>query len=97
MKWLRKAKHPALSDIVSLTELGLAMEFLEELRFRAGSANEKTIAIFVLDAPILLDLLGLSGPSRKNSIERCVNTLREHGAQFITLTHCLEELSDILN
>lgn len=96
VKWLTKGRRAEIDDVASLTELGLAVEFLEELRQPKLNSHEGIVTAFVLDAPVLLDLLGLSGPSRKKSIERCLNTLRDHGASIVTLPHCLEELSDVL-
>lgn len=95
-KWLLKNYRDEFSDISSLTELGLALEFLEELRHPSVNQDTKIETIFVLDAPVLLDLIGLSGPSRKNSITTCLNILRAKGGKLITLPHCLDELSEIL-
>lgn len=94
-KWLAKHRRDELADLASLTELGLAMEFLEELRSPAQGVIETDTA-FVLDAPVLLDLLGLSGPSRKESIESVLRVLTKHGGKIITLQHCLVEVSDII-
>ena len=96
VKWLTKHGRVEIEDIASLTELGLAVEFLDELRSPTIRSDIKIDTVFVLDAPVLLDLLGLSGPSRRNSIERCLHLLRERGAKIITLAHCLDELSDII-
>jgi hypothetical protein len=57
----------------------------------------KIDTIFILDAPILLDMLGFGGPSRKMSIDGCLKILRERGGRVATLGHCLEEMTDIFN
>ncbi|MCW2405134.1 hypothetical protein M2336_001763 [Sphingobium sp. B1D7B] len=97
VKWLAKHRRPEFADIASLTELGLALEFLEELQRPTGGSLVKIKTTFVLDAPVLLDLLGLSGPSRQFSIMQCLKALREHGSKIVTMSHCLAELADILS
>jgi hypothetical protein len=97
VKWLAANERRELADIASLTELGLALEFLQELRQPTSDPDLRVQTAFVLDAPVLLDLLGLSGPSKEASIKRCIAVLANHGAKFVTLEHCLEELSDILS
>jgi hypothetical protein len=96
VKWLAKNNRTELADVASLTELGLALEFLEEIQRPSANLSEKITTAFVLDSPVLLDLLGLSGSSRKTSIERCIKALTDRGGKIVTLQHCLEELSDIL-
>lgn len=96
-KWLAMHGRPELADVASLTELGLAVEFLEELQRPSANQTLKVATTFVLDAPVLLDLLGLSGPAREDSIKRCLHALTDHGAHVVTLAHCLDELSDILS
>jgi hypothetical protein len=96
VKWLQKTKRPSLQDVAALTELGLAYEFLDELVRPSANADENLDIVFVLDAPVLLDWLGLSGPGRRLSIETCSGILIAHGAQFVTLPHCLDELTEVL-
>lgn len=96
-KWLSRHAHDELTDLAALTEMGLALEFLQELRQPTQIDQSKLANVFVLDAPVLLDLMGLSGPSRQDSIENCLRALRAHGARVATLTHCLEELSEIID
>lgn len=95
-KWLAANERAELSTIASLTELGLAYEFLQELQKPSLIGDEAVDCLFVLDAPILLDIFGLSGPSRQTGIEKALSVLKGRGAQFVTLPHCLQELSDIL-
>jgi hypothetical protein len=97
VKWLVANERPEVADVAALTELGLAIEFLDELRNPSARADENIDTVFVLDAPVMLDLLGLSGPSRRDSIQRCVEVLRHHGGRIATLTHCLAELSDVIH
>lgn len=96
-KWLAKNKKTELADLATLTELGLAREFIQEIQSPSSNLNFTVSTAFVLDAPVILDLLGLSGPSRQSSIRKCVDILKKHGAKFATLSHCLEELSEILS
>jgi hypothetical protein len=96
VKWLSKHKRDELTDIASLTELGLAIEFIDELRRTSNAHKTINSTVFVLDAPVLLDALGLSGPARKSSIDRCLKVVTKNGGRLATLTHCLEEISEIL-
>ncbi len=96
-KWLARNNRSELQDIASLTELGLAIEFLEEVQKPTGSKFQKFDTVFVLDSPVLLDVLGLSGPQRQESIIKLISILKKHGGRFATLQHCLEELSETLN
>lgn len=97
VKWLSKHRRvELLNDIASLTELGLVIEFIDELRRASPGGKQINGSVFVLDAPVLLDAFGLSGPARKVSIDRCLSVLVKNGARLATLTHCLEELSEIL-
>lgn len=96
VKWLSKHKRIELADIASLTELGLAIEFIDELRRTSDAKKLINSTVFVLDAPVLLDALGLSGPARRSSIDRCLKVATKNGGRLATLTHCLEEVSEIL-
>lgn len=97
VRWLVKNARPEIQDIISLTELGLAVEFLDELRVPSDFRRSEIATLFILDSPVLLDLLGLSGTAREKGIATCLEALKNCGAQFATLSHCLEELTDILN
>lgn len=96
VKWLEQEGREEISDIASLTELGLALEFIEELQKPSARGAEDIATTFVLDAPVLLDLLGLSGPARKKSLDAYLGLLRKRGAKIVTLAHNLEEMTDIV-
>lgn len=96
VKWLQNSQQPELDDVAALTELGLAYEFLDELTNPSLKETARLETVFILDAPVLLDWLGLSGPGREQSIKQSASILRNAGAQFATLPHCLEELSEVL-
>ncbi|MBM7406903.1 MULTISPECIES: hypothetical protein [Sphingomonas] len=96
-KWLGRHGYEELRDLAALTEMGLALEFLQELRQPTQIEDAKLSNVLVLDAPVLLDLMGLSGPSRQRSIENCLRALRGHGTRVATLTHCLEEVAEIID
>lgn len=96
VKWLAKHKRSEINDIVSLTELGLAIEFIDELRRTSLAEKRINGTVFVLDAPVLLDLFGLSGEFRRDSIKRCLEVINKNGGRLATLTHCLEEVTEIL-
>lgn len=97
VRWLALKKRPEIADIAGLTELGLAIEFLEELRSPTSvQATERIDTKFVLDAPVLLDFFGLSGQGRRDSAKQMIDALRKCGAHFMTLSHCVEELGEIL-
>lgn len=96
VKWLEREGRDEISDIASLTELGLALEFIEELQKPSARLVEDIGTIFVLDAPVLLDLMGLSGTARKKSLDAYLSLLRKRGAKIVTLAHNLEEMTDII-
>ncbi len=96
VKWLVRQRRAEISDVAALTELGLAMEFLDEARSPSTNADATFTTVFVLDAPVLLDRLGLSGTARKESISRYLDVLKQRGASIATLSHCLEELAEII-
>lgn len=96
VKWLEHNGRSEIHDIASLTELGLALEFIEELQTPTSRSSKGTDTVFVLDSPVLLDLMGLSGPSRKKSLLSYLDALKLRGAQVVTLAHNLEEMADTI-
>lgn len=94
--WLLRKGRPEFQHIAALTELGLALEFVQELREPTLRASHKVNTVFVLDSPVLLDMLGLSGPSRQESLQVAVKALAARGAALVTLPHCLEEMAETL-
>lgn len=96
VKWLYKNSPNDLDLVSSITELGLALEFLQELRQPSLRRAEKLDLILVFDAPVLLDILGMSGPAREKSIKSIMASLKHSGCRFITLSHCVEEMTNIL-
>lgn len=97
VKWLELNGRDEIRDIASLTELGLALEFIEELQTPTARDGPNISTTFVLDAPVLLDLMGLSGPARKKSLKTYLDLLRERGGKIVTLSHNLEEMAEIIN
>jgi hypothetical protein len=97
VKWLESNGREEIKDIASLTELGLALEFIEELQSPSSRSSSDLETTFVLDAPVILDLMGLSGAARKRSLLTYLSTIKKRGGKIVVLSHNLEEMTDIIN
>ncbi|WP_300376669.1 hypothetical protein [Henriciella sp.] len=58
--------------------------------------DEKVNLTLVLDGPVILDLVGLSGESRREAIQRVLALALQLEIKVITLTHCIEEAVEVI-
>jgi len=60
-------------------------------------ANIKTTLDVYVDAPLMMDLLDLSGPERKSYAEQVVKGLKSVGAHLFIFDHSVDEIRDNLH
>ena len=87
-------KLPAQETLAELAAVGFLFRVAEEIA--RPSKRRRVDLKVVVDAPILLDYLGCSGPTRSDTTKDLFERLRSMGAQTITFEHCVGEARDAL-
>lgn len=89
---LVKEKPEFVPHLARLASIGLLTEVVEDF-IKPTAPATKSDLVLVLDAPVALTLLGLSGREAREDIEAVVNSLRAIGCGFIVLPVSCEEMS----
>jgi hypothetical protein len=94
---LHKTKSPLFDQLVDIAAVGQLAEVVQEFQ----KPNQKNLVRRVdvsiyLDAPFLMDLLGLSGTHSKDNAQYIIEGLREVGAQILVFRHSIDEMVESL-
>jgi hypothetical protein len=96
----RFAEHATKENLPAkeLLERLAAVGFLFRVADEMGSPSRRRRADLkvIVDGPLLLDLLGSSGPIRASSVRDVFESLKELGAIIATFAHCVEEAKSVL-
>lgn len=90
-------KDPLYQSIIDLVKgyfLRLAIYIQPENRNIQAASFANTI--FILDTPVLLDLLGYQGEERKNNVSTLIKMLKRQKAKLCYFPHIKQEIIDIL-
>lgn len=90
-------KDPLYQSIIDLVKgyfLRLAIYIQPENRNIQAASFANTI--FILDTPVLLDLLGYQGKERKNNVSTLIKMLKRQKAKLCYFPHIKQEIIDIL-
>lgn len=90
-------QDPLYQSIIDLVK-GYFLRLAIYIQPENGNIQAASFAntIFVLDTPVLIDLLGYQGEERKNNVDTLVKMLKRQKAQLCYFSHIKQEVIDIL-
>lgn len=96
VKHLADQSSPYLADLCKIASVGLLTEVIQDFQ-KPTTHVSRTSLVVHLDAPVALDLLGVSGLSAQENIRPLVAQLQAIGAQVRIFRTSVEELSRALS
>jgi hypothetical protein len=96
VKSLFEKKSPYIADLCKLASIGLLTEVVQDFHKPTTQVN-KTNLIAYLDAPVAMDLLGVSGKEAAANIRPIVQKLQEIGGVVRIFRVSVEELQGALD
>lgn len=94
--YLFKSKSPHIGFLVELGEVGLITEVVRDFQ-RPTTTVQRSDLIVYLDAPVAMDLLGLSGTAQRASIESILAGLTALGGSVRIFRQSIEEMQAALS
>lgn len=90
-------KDPLYQSIIDLVK-GYFLRLAIYIQPENGNIQAASFAntIFILDTPVLLDLLGYQGEERKNNVSTLIKMLKRQKAKLCYFPHIKQEIIDIL-
>jgi len=96
VRHLHDHKSPYISDLCQIAAIGLLTEVVQDFRKPITSVNNTNICIY-LDAPVALDLLGVSGKAAAENIRPIISQLQQIGASVNIFKVSVDELRHALD
>lgn len=94
VSWLARERPTLFDKVLTFAELGLVIDLVSEIRLPTKKVRQVNLTV-ILDSRILLELLGLYGPSSQATAQRLVALCRKHGIAVATLVHLVDEVREI--
>lgn len=96
VKYANRSLPDIFDKIIPLVEVGFVIDVVQSLQSPERVITYKPDVTFVLDGPVILDLVGLSGPSRQEAMKHIINAASQLGIRSVTLSHCLDEAREVV-
>lgn len=96
VRHLFDTKSPYIQDLCKIASVGLLTEVIQDFHKPVTRVNKTDLMVY-LDAPVALDLLGVSGTAATENIRPLVLKLQEIGATIRIFRVSIEELSQALD
>lgn len=96
VKQLFDKKSPFVAELCRLASIGLLTEVVQDFHKPTSQVNRTQLIIY-LDAPVALDLLGVSGTEAASNIRPILQTLQEIGATIRIFRVSVQELQGALD
>lgn len=96
VKELFERKSPVIGDLCKLASVGLLTEVIQDFQKPLTQVNKTNLHIY-LDAPVALDLLGVSGKAAAANIRPIISKLQEIGATIRIFRASVDELQHALD
>lgn len=96
VKHLADKSSPYLADLCKIASVGLLTEVIQDFQKPTTHVNRTSLVVH-LDAPVALDLLGVSGLSAQENIRPLIVQLQAIGAQVRIFRNSIEELTRVLS
>ena len=97
VKYARRNDPELLNRIVTFAKFGFVFRVVRGFAAAPQIDTGDSDLTLVLDGPVLIDLLGLSGATRKEAAAKIVELAKKVGMRPITLTHCVEEAVEVIS
>lgn len=94
VSWLSRERPPLFDKVLNLAELGLVIDLVSEIRLPSRKSKRVSLTV-ILDSRILLELLGLYGPSSQTAVQRLVALCKNYGITAASLVHLVDEVREI--
>lgn len=94
-KHLADSNSPDIGDLCKLASIGLLTEVVQDFNKPVTAINQSDLIIY-LDAPVAMDLLGLSGNQAKANVDLILNELLRIGCKIRMFRVSIEELRRVL-
>lgn len=97
VRYCQKHDDLTLQQIFLFSDAGFAFRVIRGFSGAPEwTADEKPNLSIVLDGPVILDLIGLSGESRKSAIQKVLAIALQLEIKVVTLAHCIEEAVEVI-
>jgi hypothetical protein len=96
VKFLFDNKSPIIADLCKLASVGLLTEVIQDFQKPVTRVNSTNLSVY-LDAPVALDLLGVSGTAAAVNIRAIVSQLQRIGATVRIFRVSVNELQHALD
>jgi len=97
VKFLSRERRDLFDRVCVLVEIGLIIDLISDLRAPMGGPPKNITLTVVLDGPVLLDAVGLSGEGRRLAASTLIKFCRDNSIKVITLQHCVAEAKEIVS
>ena len=92
--WSARERLDLFEKIAVFAEIGLVIDLVSEIRVPTLRHKRVDLSI-VIDSTVLLELLGLCGPLLQRSARRLMEMCKKYKIGAYTLTHLVDEVSEI--
>lgn len=96
VKHLFDVKSPFVTELCRLASIGLLTEVVQDFHKPTSQVNRTQLIVY-LDAPVALDLLGVSGTEAASNIRPIIKTLQEIGTTVRIFRASVQELQRALD
>ena len=96
VQYLFETDSPHIQFLIELSEVGLITEVVRDFQKPSSSVQKTDLAVY-LDAPLAMDLVGLSGRDLKSSAEQMFSQFRNAGGSVRIFRESIEEIQASLH